>query len=82
MAAAGGGVVGSATPDGQCQWSPWDSHVEPRVVTGIAESMVETSFEAVAEAPTFADWDGGVVASATPEGQCLEERLGQDFLLK
>lgn len=25
--AAAGGAVGSATPEGQCQWSPWGSHV-------------------------------------------------------
>jgi len=28
-ATAAGGVVGSATPDGQCQWSPWGEQVDP-----------------------------------------------------
>ena len=72
MAVAGGGVVGSATPDGQCQWSPWGSHVDGLVLAAFADSAVETAFEAVAEADGFPGSAGGVVGSGTPDGQCLE----------
>jgi hypothetical protein len=47
-------VLGSGTPGGQCQWSPWGSH-SPSVggFVGVAEGL-----------------EGGVVGSGTPGGQC------------
>ena len=70
-------MVGSATPDGQCQWSTCGSQAvaAASVVSALAEFAVEIAAAAVAEAPFSADSAGGVVGSATPEGQCLEHQL-------
>jgi hypothetical protein len=76
-----GGVVGSATPEGQCQWSPWGSHdvAVASVVVALAEFAVDGADVAVAEAPVSADSAGGVVGSATPDGQCLKYQSAYVF---
>jgi hypothetical protein len=53
----GGGVVGSGTPDGQCQWSPCGSHSPPCPPPERPPVLVSAG-------------GGGVVGSRTPEGQC------------
>jgi hypothetical protein len=52
----GGAAVGSGTPGGQCQWSPWPSHSPEGLVTvGVTVGVVP---------------GGGVVGSGMPGGQC------------
>lgn len=62
-----GVVVGSATPLGQCQWSPWGSQVDAVASCSSSSEWLWVAL-AVGAAVVCA---GGVVGATTPEGQSL-----------